>query len=85
MWYFLFLFLTLLYYTYYGLCAIVISPSLQVIMHVSHSAQRLRPTSCNVHLFGCLRGGQQRWLMAWGVAHRGTAVVLLAMDSLQRI
>ena len=29
-WYFLFLFLTLLYYTYYGLCAIVISPSLQV-------------------------------------------------------
>ena len=28
-WYFLFLFLTLLYYTYYGLMAIVLSPSLQ--------------------------------------------------------
>jgi hypothetical protein len=29
-WYFLFLFLTLLYYTYYGILTIVISPSVQV-------------------------------------------------------
>jgi hypothetical protein len=37
-WYFLFLFLTLLYYTYYGLMAIVISPSLQ--------ARRFAGTPC---------------------------------------
>ena len=29
-WYTLFVFLTLLYYTYYGILAVVLSPSLQV-------------------------------------------------------
>ncbi len=74
-WYFLFLFLTLLYYTYYGLCAIVISPSLQVqsldkawVKHLARSPVRLPTCSATASADGvgcsklphCLCSGRNR-------------------------